>query len=96
MPLPKLALTAESLWLVHSLALGGKSAITGALLPPVLSACPPAVQGSHYAMALYAAIAAGSEEPDAPPGLPVERAEVIAQQVRAMVERGGAAPGAEG
>lgn len=64
-----LPLTPETLWKIHSAALGGKSAITGAALPDVLSACPPAVQGSHYAMAVGAAMIHGAELPAIPPGL---------------------------
>lgn len=95
-PLPQPTLTAEDLWLVHRAALGGKSAITGQALPPSLSVCPAGVKASHYAMALYAAIATGNEEPPVPLGLPADQAESVAAKVRAMVERGDAALGAEG
>jgi len=93
-PLP--TITAEDLWLVHSAALGGKSAITGQSLPPSLSVCPSGVKASHYAMALYAAIATGAEEPPVPPGLSAEQAESVAAKVRAMVGQGDAAPAVAG
>jgi hypothetical protein len=48
-------LTADFLWSVHRVALGGKSSVTGAELPATLDGCPPGARAAHYAMAMAVA-----------------------------------------
>ena len=51
----KAPLTADHLWHVHRIALGGRSSVTGDELPQALAVCPPGARAAHYAMALAAA-----------------------------------------
>lgn len=76
-------ITAANLWLIHSIALGGKSAVTGADLPATINDCLEGVQASHYAMACAVATAYG--DPDVvpvPPKVSEERARSLREQAQ--------------
>jgi len=77
-------LSAESLWIAHRNALGGRSAISGAALPETLDECSPGVKGAHWGIACYVAIVAGAAEPTLPSGVAPEDADRIRSAIRDM------------
>ena len=74
-------ITADFLWMKHRAALGGRSAISGAELPPTLTDCKPEVQASHYGIAVAIAAELDLDLPPVPPGVSEELATTMRQRV---------------
>lgn len=74
-------ITAEFLWRQHHASLGGRSSVSGAVLPDTLAECPPGAQAAHWGMALAVSLHLGHEEPPLPPGVTAEEAERVRRSI---------------
>lgn len=78
-------ITPANLWLMHRAAAGGRSTVTGAPLPETIDDCPVGPQETHYAMAVFIAVAHGDPEMvPVPPKVSPERAAALKAEAQRM------------
>ncbi len=90
---PNPGITAEMLWAVHRMALGGKSSATGAPLPDSFGDIPEGARRAHWAMAVAARLTVdrAAPVPPMPLGMSEETAARIVGEVQELLRSGDSA-----